>query len=318
MDGASQGWIKATLKSGAAMDGNWECLLPMDKSTPPGTYEFHMAVVGYANNEKNEERVILPVTVVAKEEDLYGPFVDSVYIDSVSTSSTAAIDSDRVSTIIDVKPGRLIARLYISPGKGNVLASINGPGILGTTSAYALSRALIVNRSFISGSNLYVFSDGSAGRSTISLTLNGKSFSKQLDFYSAALGMPLPVATPTASPSKLPTPSPTPTPKVSPSTIPSPASIPSLPAVASPSPSPTPEPPTQVTASPTSTPTPSRPALISASPTPTRTITPKPTVSSSSKKIAVPKKVTITCVKGKLTKKVTAVKPVCPVGYKKK
>jgi hypothetical protein len=30
------------------------------------------------------------------------------------------------------------------------------------------------------------------------------------------------------------------------------------------------------------------------------------------------KKTTITCVKGKLTKKVTAVKPVCPKGYKKK
>jgi hypothetical protein len=29
-------------------------------------------------------------------------------------------------------------------------------------------------------------------------------------------------------------------------------------------------------------------------------------------------KTTITCVKGKLTKKVTAVKPVCPAGYKKK
>ena len=35
-------------------------------------------------------------------------------------------------------------------------------------------------------------------------------------------------------------------------------------------------------------------------------------------KLAVPKTVTITCVKGKLTKKITAVKPVCPKGYKKK
>ena len=35
-------------------------------------------------------------------------------------------------------------------------------------------------------------------------------------------------------------------------------------------------------------------------------------------KAAAPKKTTITCVKGKLTKKVTAVKPVCPKGYKKK
>jgi membrane protein involved in colicin uptake len=33
---------------------------------------------------------------------------------------------------------------------------------------------------------------------------------------------------------------------------------------------------------------------------------------------AAVKKKTITCVKGKLTKKVTAVKPVCPKGYKKK
>lgn len=35
-------------------------------------------------------------------------------------------------------------------------------------------------------------------------------------------------------------------------------------------------------------------------------------------KLAASKNVTITCVKGKLTKKVTAVKPVCPKGYKKK
>ena len=31
-----------------------------------------------------------------------------------------------------------------------------------------------------------------------------------------------------------------------------------------------------------------------------------------------PTKLTITCVKGKVTKKVTAVSPVCPAGYKKK
>jgi hypothetical protein len=36
------------------------------------------------------------------------------------------------------------------------------------------------------------------------------------------------------------------------------------------------------------------------------------------KAAAAAKKTTITCVKGKLTKKVTAVKPICPKGYKKK
>jgi hypothetical protein len=35
-------------------------------------------------------------------------------------------------------------------------------------------------------------------------------------------------------------------------------------------------------------------------------------------KAAALKKTTITCVKGKLIKKVTAVKPICPAGYQKK
>jgi hypothetical protein len=35
-------------------------------------------------------------------------------------------------------------------------------------------------------------------------------------------------------------------------------------------------------------------------------------------KAVAPKKITITCVKGKNTKKVTSLKPVCPTGYKKK
>ena len=45
---------------------------------------------------------------------------------------------------------------------------------------------------------------------------------------------------------------------------------------------------------------------------------PTPTPSASTAPIAVAKKMTITCVKGKTSKKVTALKPVCPTGYKKK
>jgi hypothetical protein len=48
-------------------------------------------------------------------------------------------------------------------------------------------------------------------------------------------------------------------------------------------------------------------------PTPTATATPTPT-----KKPVVAKKTTITCVKGKTSKKVTAIKPKCPTGFKVK
>jgi len=49
--------------------------------------------------------------------------------------------------------------------------------------------------------------------------------------------------------------------------------------------------------------------------TPAPVATPSPTASA---KPATPKKTTIACVKGKTTKKVTAIKPTCPTGYKKK
>jgi hypothetical protein len=62
-------------------------------------------------------------------------------------------------------------------------------------------------------------------------------------------------------------------------------------------------------AAPTPTPTPT--PVVTATPTAT------PTATSTATKAAV-KATTITCIKGKLTKKVTAVNPKCPTGYKKK
>ena len=70
-------------------------------------------------------------------------------------------------------------------------------------------------------------------------------------------------------------------------------------AVVLPTPSPTPTPEPQLSSSPTPDPTPT--------PTPTPTIKPE----------AVAKKKTITCIKGKVKKKITAVNPKCPKGYKR-
>jgi len=58
--------------------------------------------------------------------------------------------------------------------------------------------------------------------------------------------------------------------------------------------------------------------IVTPEPVPTPTsapvVTPVPVVAP----VAAAKKITITCVKGKTTKTVTAVKPICPTGYKKK
>ncbi|MFM8752393.1 MAG: calcium-binding protein, partial [Actinomycetota bacterium] len=78
-----------------------------------------------------------------------------------------------------------------------------------------------------------------------------------------------------------------------------------------PEPTPTPTPTPIVTATPTPSPTETAPQ--------TPVVTPSPTPSPSKSTLVVAaKKTTITCTKGKLVKKVTAVNPKCPAGYKKK
>ena len=67
------------------------------------------------------------------------------------------------------------------------------------------------------------------------------------------------------------------------------------------------------------TPAPVVTATPTPTPTPTVTATPSSTpVAVVATPTTVAKKTTITCVKGKTTKKVTAVNPKCPSGYKKK
>jgi hypothetical protein len=73
-------------------------------------------------------------------------------------------------------------------------------------------------------------------------------------------------------------------------------------------------------ATPTPTPTPTPVATATPTPTPTETPVPTPTPSATVVTTVKPaaKKTTIRCVKGKTSKKVTAVNPKCPAGYKKK
>jgi hypothetical protein len=58
-------------------------------------------------------------------------------------------------------------------------------------------------------------------------------------------------------------------------------------------------------------------AVVAPSPTPSASPTPTPMASANVAPVAA-KKTSITCVKGKTTKKVTAVNPTCPKGFKKK
>ncbi|ASY10179.1 hypothetical protein [Candidatus Planktophila lacus] len=60
-------WRDSVRTSGTYMSGAWKCSIAIPSKLPIGTYILHVAVVGYANNEKNETREdIGEITVTAK------------------------------------------------------------------------------------------------------------------------------------------------------------------------------------------------------------------------------------------------------------
>jgi hypothetical protein len=59
------GWTNAMLVSGGPMAGSWECKLTIPSDAISGNYKLTVAVVGYANGNKNEERADLGSLVVS-------------------------------------------------------------------------------------------------------------------------------------------------------------------------------------------------------------------------------------------------------------
>ena len=60
-------WRDSVRTSGTYMSGAWKCSIAIPPKLPIGTYILHVAVVGYANNEKNETRQdIGEISVTAK------------------------------------------------------------------------------------------------------------------------------------------------------------------------------------------------------------------------------------------------------------
>ena len=69
----------------------------------------------------------------------------------------------------------------------------------------------------------------------------------------------------------------------------------------------------------TATPTPTATPTATATPTPTPTATPTQTPAAETPMaISAPKKRTITCVKGKTTRKISAINPKCPSGFRRR
>ncbi|MCX6123749.1 MAG: hypothetical protein NTV34_03240, partial [Proteobacteria bacterium] len=85
IDGVAE-WTNASLVSGTTMAGNWVCKVLIPSTAITGSYRLQVAVVGYANNNKNEQWAeIGPISVSGKG------YVNVYYtIDATRLSATEA------------------------------------------------------------------------------------------------------------------------------------------------------------------------------------------------------------------------------------
>jgi hypothetical protein len=85
IDGVAE-WTNANLVSGTTMAGNWVCKVLIPSTAITGSYRLQVAVVGYANNNKNEQWAeIGPISVSGRG------YVDVYYtIDATRLSATEA------------------------------------------------------------------------------------------------------------------------------------------------------------------------------------------------------------------------------------
>ncbi|CAN2172634.1 hypothetical protein MCEMRE26_00088 [Candidatus Nanopelagicaceae bacterium] len=83
IDGVSN-WVDATLMNGSSMSGSWECTVDVPAKTISGSYKLQVAVVGYANGNKNEQWANLGTMVIsgAPKDAIFTPTpIDDVPIE---------------------------------------------------------------------------------------------------------------------------------------------------------------------------------------------------------------------------------------------
>lgn len=209
IDAEGGNWTNAVLVSGNKMNGSWKCTGSVPSTMPPGTYDFHLVVIGYGNSVKNEERVILPLRVVATTAELSGPPSNNAYLTTSSVAGAFRLTSDSIQRVSDYRASSVpVGRIFIPAGSGQIAVSVSGPGLVGQNSNFAsAAKSIVLNRALANNTNLYLFADGLSGTSTITINVSGQSNTKSVEF--GTLGGAVEAPSATLPPRPLPSPSPT-------------------------------------------------------------------------------------------------------------
>ena len=190
----------ASLISGDVSNGSWRATINIPATIISGSYT-PVVIFGSLKGVSGNIGTSPTKVAISGQIEPAIPSSNNAFLTTATVSATSSLSSDLIGDSLPYQASSVpVARIFIPQGSGTVIASVTGPGLLSSTSLYAAGRVLILNRSLTSVMNLYLFPDGTQGRSTISITVSGQANIKTINFGNFGGVSPTPTAKPTISP----------------------------------------------------------------------------------------------------------------------
>jgi hypothetical protein len=115
--------------------------------------------------------------------------INMAFLTTTAIDITSELTSDSIEYSLPYEFTSIpVARIFIYPGSGTIIATVVGSGVLGTSNLNGSARALVLSRDPNSATNLYFFADGTYGTSTISITVSGQQNIKTVNFGHSSNG----------------------------------------------------------------------------------------------------------------------------------
>ena len=208
----SDGWsAPAVIVSGDNQRGTWSASIDIPSSAVSGTYQVgpiakNKLVTQVGKSPTFTINGVPPCTTLPTPSATASPSGIKVYLDQVHPSGTDILSNDSAPLAYDkTVTGIPAAHIQIARGSATdksqtIAVSINGPGLLSRSTNMSMASLVFwINEPTASIIDLYFFANGIAGVTTINITTNNATVTKQISTTSL---YPAPTITPTPTPTQ--------------------------------------------------------------------------------------------------------------------
>ncbi len=189
----------AKLISGTTQKGTWKASIPIPSSAVTGSYtvtaltKSKMTISGKPQLAPFTINGVAPCTTLPTPSATASPSGINVYLDQVHPAGTDILSADSAPLAYDKTPtNKPVAHIQIARGTSAdksqpITVSVTGPGSISRTAQSPMGKVLNFTEAVAPIIDLYFYADGTTGYSSIGITINGATVTKQISNPSIAM-----------------------------------------------------------------------------------------------------------------------------------